>query len=82
VTIEAIENGHYVAKANGGLPVGEHRVEILAYDLSKSDGKWPAGPGVPVPPQILPAKYNTRSQLTVSVERTGSELTRDFQLTL
>jgi hypothetical protein len=70
-----------MAQADGGVPAGEHRVEILAYDLSKTDGKFPTGPGIPPPPQILPAKYNIKSQLTVSVDKTMPRMTHDFDLT-
>ena len=80
VTIAPVREGKYLADNQGGVPVGEHIVEILSYDMKAVNGKWPDGPGSNPPPQILPAKFNTQSQLTVSIDGTKA-ITHDFDLT-
>jgi hypothetical protein len=76
VTIELIQNGSYKCEYNGGVPVGKHRVEVLAWDPSvpRSLGK-----GGPKRPQWVPAKYNTASELIESIESTDA-VTKNFDL--
>lgn len=81
VTIASICDGRYTADGQGGVPVGEHRVELLSYDLKAVGGKWPTGPGASPPPQLLPAKYNKHSELHASVQQGSEPLTIDFELT-
>lgn len=73
-----IVNGTYEAKYRDGVPVGKHRVEIMAYRSQK--GSVPeeiAREGGPTE-QYLPARFNTDSELTRSVEASTKSL--DFDL--
>ena len=79
-----IQNGKYTIDAEGGVPVGTHRVEIEAYrDDPKglADGEEEI-PGVEGPPQeqFIPEKYNRASELKATVEG-KSPVTKDFELT-
>ena len=80
VTIAPVREGRYLADARGGVPVGEHRVEILSFDMKAVDSQWPSGPGANPPPQLLPAKFNTRSQLKAAVVTSAEPMTLDFDL--
>src|SRR6218665_3811301 len=64
VTIEPIRQGSYRCEKSGGVPLGKHRVEILAWDPSVPP---PRGPGVPPRPQWIPSQYNSESTLTISL---------------
>jgi hypothetical protein len=77
VTVEAIKNGTYDTSPSGGVPVGEHRVEILAFDPNQPA---PQGPGEPPRKQLLPPKYNTKTQLELKVEAGAKPITKDFEL--
>ena len=77
VSIEPIRGGRYRCDHAGGVPVGKHRVEILAWNPRAAE---PIGPGLPPRPQFLPAKYNAHSELFVSIEKTSNPLVRDFNL--
>ena len=49
-TIARITNGEYVCDAKGGVPVGKHRVEILAWDPKLP----PGGRGEPTRLRAVP----------------------------
>jgi hypothetical protein len=84
-TIVAIAGGRYTAEAQGGVPVGAHRVEIVAVrgrpsraeleaqDADKSKSDWQQY-------QYLPKKYNVDSQLKTTIESSPSPVVRDFTL--
>lgn len=76
VTIAAIEDGSYVADGHDGVPIGNHKVEVFAYDLT---GFVPA-PGNQ-PKQIIPAKYNDETTLSLAVDPSSGERSVDFELT-
>ena len=76
--IEQITDGHYATTDSGGVPVGQYRVEIRAYDLNTP---FPKTPEDPPRKQLLPAKYNTQSELDFVVELGQEEIVRDFDLT-
>jgi len=75
--VEMITDGRYATSKSGGVPVGEYRVEIRSYD-----------PNIPLPKsmddpprkQLLPAKYNTQSELELTVAAGQGEIIRDFEL--
>jgi hypothetical protein len=70
-----ISGGHYAAEAKGGLPVGNYKVEIRAFRAAANSSS-------PAPrEQYIPAKYNTNSELTTTVEASSTPLARDFALT-
>jgi len=72
-----IRQGEYFCDYQGGVPVGSHRVEIVAFDPNDPS---PGGPGVPPPEQLLPPQYNRQSQLTLQVTDETSPMTHDFAL--
>ena len=82
-----IVDGRYRADSNGGVPVGNYRVEILAYRKNVG-GRQHVGPPPPggstdhadAPQQYLPEKYNVKSQLKTTVEAGSKSVTQDFAL--
>lgn len=75
-----IIDGQYTADGKGGVPIGNHRVEIQAY--RPVGGKVPAAmqaEGGPTEP-YLPAKYNGQSVLTVEVTEDSGSRSIDFDL--
>jgi len=76
LTIALIKDGRYNTSSNGGLPVGSFQVVIFSYH---PDDPEPSGPGARPRRQLLPAKYNTRSELKITVEK-GGEQVHDFNL--
>ena len=78
-----IINGQYSAHGKGGVPVGTHRVEITAWRQGRQPGSPSPGFDAGAGPreQYIPAKYNTQSQLEVTVEPGSGAITRDFILT-
>ena len=76
VSIAVIRDGRYRCDDKGGIPVGRHRIEVLAWDPSLPVG----GRGEPSRPQLAPEKYNSESVLVESIEDMGSPLVKDFNL--
>jgi hypothetical protein len=76
VTIAPIIKGRYVCDDKGGVPLGKHRIEILAWDPTAP----PGGRGEPPRPQWAPAKYNEQSELVETIESNGSDLAKNFDL--
>ncbi len=77
-----IENGAYEAKARGGVPIGTHRVQITATrPTGESKPKDLQGLDIIPDPQeqYIPEKYNTQSEITLTVEA-GGESTHNFDL--
>jgi hypothetical protein len=66
VTVEPINAGQYATDNTGGVPVGSHRVEIRGYDAHEY-ATAPTGPGSPPIKQLLPAKYNSASELSATL---------------
>ena len=88
-TAVKVVDGRYRADANGGVPPGTYRVEILAYRKNAGGGQnvllAPPPPGGSTsqnnaPQQYLPVKYNVRSQLKITVEAGSKSVTKDFAL--
>ena len=80
MTAAAIKDGTYKADLRGGVPVGIHTVGIEAYRMAdKSNTQMLRG----VPPRIqyLPDRYNTNSELQITIESGSREITKDFALT-
>ena len=73
-----IKDGAYVAQGRGGVPIGEHRVEIKAFRPDAKAGQ-PAEPEGGSAEQYLDKRYNDQSTLTAKIDA-GTE-TQDFQLT-
>ena len=79
VTVEPINAGHYETTNAGGVPVGSHRVEIRGYN-AHDYATAPTGPGSPPVKQLLPAKFNTATELTATLNA-ESDPNLDFELT-
>ena len=83
----SIVDGQFVADGKGGVPVGTHRVEILGWrakpGASRSATNLPPGLNSRKTPQqqYLPAKYNSQSELEISIEPGSGKVVRDFALT-
>ncbi|MEA1949826.1 MAG: hypothetical protein U9N87_00460 [Planctomycetota bacterium] len=78
-----IANGHYEVTSRGGVPVGDHRVEILATQGGRStaeENTSPADTGASQPVQYLPPKYNRRSELQATIGSGEKKITLDFRL--
>jgi hypothetical protein len=78
-----IENGHYLADLEGGVPVGNHKVLIQAYRDIASNVVSSKGPKLEEGPpqrQYLPAKYNTRTELKANIKSGTSPQSLDFAL--
>ena len=80
VTIELIRDGHYETAVSGGVPVGNHRVELRMYDAEEYRTA-PRTAGSPAPRQLLPDKYNRKSELTTTIDSRSGSIKQDFLLT-
>ena len=83
----AIVDGKYIADSQGGVPVAKHKIQIESWRISEEWLKQhgPSGPDeVPdwrIPrQQIIPEKYNVRTELEITVEPGSGEITRNFEL--
>lgn len=79
LTIEQIRDGKYKTVLSGGLPVGTHRVSITMYRPEEyaTMGRSPGSPG---PEQLLPDKFNRKSELQIDVAAGSEPLQYDFIL--
>ena len=77
-SISPITDGHYECKDYGGVPAGQHRVEILIWDPKVPP---PSGPGGTPRPQWAPEIYNQKSELAFEVANGGGKLVKDWNLT-
>ncbi len=78
LSVGIVNNGQYHIDDFGGVPVGKHRVEIIALDPNSPPGG--GGPGGPPTKQLLPAKYNDQSTLEVEIKGQQASLVQDFHL--
>lgn len=72
-----IADGRYEAKA----PPGEKKVRITGFEVIGQEPSRPGDPNSPkrdVVKELVPAKYNANSELTLTVE--PSDTTGDFEL--
>ena len=81
----AIIDGAYILDTKGGVPVGSYKVEIrLASTLDKDAAQTDEdndSPRAPIGQQELPAKYNTNSQLEITIAPDSGKIVKDFHLT-
>lgn len=74
--------GRYLADGKGGVPIGKHRVEVRAY-RPRAERRNPTNrfeePGAQRE-QYLPAQFNTKSTLVVSIDGAQPSAVQDFQL--
>ncbi|WP_145060395.1 hypothetical protein [Adhaeretor mobilis] len=86
VSGSAIVNGKYLVDAKGGVPIGQYKVEIRRSETLNKQAAQSAedndSPSTPVSTQeMLPVKYNTKSQLEISIAPESGALVKDFHLT-
>ena len=82
-----IVDGEYEVVNKGGVPVGKYNIEIVAHrptaDYLRLNG--PPGPGANwdhIPrEQFLPAKYNTETELQLTIDSGSSEVVKNIELT-
>lgn len=82
-----ISKGEYVANSQGGVPVGQVKVQIECWQPTAGwlqehgppgpDARWDVIPKN----QIIPEKYNAKTELEITIEPGSGSLTRDFALT-
>lgn len=80
-----ITDGAYKVDLKGGVVVGANRVEIKAYRTMEGAQPLPPGAGpaegeIPKE-QYLPEKFNSRSELKLTIESPGGPTTQDYELT-
>ena len=82
-----IIEGKYKVVAKGGVPFGTHRVSIVAHrptaDYLRRHGPPTADTIMGKVPkeQYVPAKYNTSTELQITVEPGSKEIVKNFELT-
>ena len=79
ITVELIRDGHYETATSGGVPVGNHRVELRMYNAEEYRTA-PRTAGSPAPKQLLPDKYNRNSELTTTIDSRSGSIKQDFLL--
>jgi hypothetical protein len=79
ITVENVRNGAFAAETSGGVPVGKYRVEIRMFD-SEEYQNAPRTPGSPGIKQLLPAKYNRDSELTLEIPSGSGAIEHDYLL--
>ena len=78
-----IRDGQYKVIGKGGVPVGTHRVSITAFRANtrpQAESTTIPMSGGAAPIQYLPHKYNTQTELTVTLEPGENEKTLDYDL--
>ena len=82
----SIIDGSYTVDSRGGVPVGTHRICIEAFHRVP----FTLRPGEPAPrnyfegkarEQYLPKKYNSDSELEITIEPGSQQITKNFELT-
>ena len=85
-----IVDGKYLADKRGGVPVGTHQVVIEAFRPihgagtggdAPASGAPASGSGLVPREQYLPARYNSQSELEITIEPGAGQLERNFELT-
>lgn len=79
VVIDPINAGSYTTEGTSGVPLGDHRIEITGYD-GQEYANAPTGPGSPPIKQLLPEKYNRKSELTVTIDASSGDAPLNFDL--
>jgi hypothetical protein len=80
LTIALIKQGKYDTSLVGGVPVGDHRVEVRGYHPDDYENIRP-GPFAPPARQLLPDKYHEKSTLKLNLAP-GSESPQDYPFRL
>ena len=77
-TIAGVIDGTYRIAPKGGVPVGVHKVKIQAFRTASTPSSELAIGGAGM--QYLPPRYNTETELRVTIESSSKEVTQDFHL--
>ena len=79
VAVAQIAGGVYKATGPGAVPVGKYIVRISSTVEDREN--WVEG-AMPEPPQreLLPARYNRQSDLTMEVPSNAKQMEKDFNL--
>jgi hypothetical protein len=84
VSVATIHAGIYSLDNKGGVPLGKCKVEIVSSTPRQDENIAPGDIGTSGEqlPQIteIPAKYNSKSTLTASIEKGPGPQTLDFDL--
>jgi hypothetical protein len=77
-----IKEGYYQVDHHGGVQIGIHKVEILAFKVNENKPASSEGQSYGGPPQhqYLPAKYNKSTELKLIIESGSGPVTHDFNL--
>lgn len=76
-----IVDGNYKAGSHGGVAVGAYKVQIEAYRrLPPTPGQRPLEDFEAPREQYLPQKFNTQTQLEMTIEPGSGEIVKDFDL--
>jgi lysophospholipase L1-like esterase len=79
-----IVDGKYTVSGHGGVPVGTHTVQIKGFHaIAPITGPAGVAPLMRNPPcqQYVPQRYNSDSQLKITIEPGSREIAKDFTLT-
>ena len=76
VSIGRIKDGRYRVDALGGVMVGTYQVQIRSYLPSEQ----PLNGFGPPPTQLLPEKYNKKSEIEITLESGAGSVEHDFNL--
>jgi len=81
----AIDGGEYVVSGRGGVPVGTHKIEIVAHRVDpkyagSADSLSQDVDGAPPRQQYLPERYNVHTELQIVIEPGSREIISNFDL--
>lgn len=76
VSTAPIEQGKYYAGALGGVMPGTYQVQILGYEASDQPTRNLSA----APAQLLPEKYNKKSELKITIESGSGRVEQNFDL--
>jgi hypothetical protein len=76
VSVAQINAGQYTADGLGGVMPGTYQVQIRSFQPSAQ----PTGGMGPEPTQLLPDKYNTQSEIKLTIEPGSGTIEHDFIL--
>lgn len=79
MTITDFKDGHYDTSITEGVAIGKYRVEITGHKAADYANYRP-GPFAKPPNQLLPEKYNVKSELTIDVQGGERQKKHDFDL--
>jgi hypothetical protein len=85
-----IVEGHYRVATRGGVPIGEHKIQIEAFrpvapnspvalEYARAQKEHPTLEIPPAREQYIPARYNENSELKISVQ-SGGEVEHNIEM--